>query len=89
MKKKYLLHPGEVWVQPEDPFDDEYYLYINYEQLIDLYGLDPKDCEEDFGQYYKVHSGEELKDFIKLYPLKNGNYKEVLKEKKLESNSNI
>jgi len=66
--KKYIVFPGEV----KSIFDGEIH-YISGHQLIRLYKLNPKEviiANEDRSNLVGINR----KEFIKLYPRRNGNY---------------
>lgn len=64
--KKYAIHPGYV-VSKND--GDKH--FIKYHQLIELYGVDPKECFE-----WSEHTpGHEYGKYTHLFPDYDGNYK--------------
>lgn len=66
---KFILHPGKI----KSVVDGDIH-YISYNGLINLYGLNPKDCI-NFGH----NKGDIFEDHIHLYPLRDGNYREFLR----------
>lgn len=71
---KYIIHPGNVVSKKDGGMH-----FISYEQLINLYKLNPKECvpyekvigNNKFGLNEVMRSPE----FTNLYPRKDGNYK--------------
>jgi len=61
---KYCLHPG--WVYSKNDGDEH---WISYNQLIQLYHLDPRDCVNYAYIWDRGHS-----EYIHLYPRLNGDY---------------
>ena len=70
MKKLYCIHPSEVTSKTDG---DRH--FIGYDQLVRLYGLDPRDC---------VHQDrvrpEHYSNYVHLYPRYNGDYADFVKE---------
>jgi hypothetical protein len=65
MKKKYMIHAGTI-ISATD--GDEH--YIGYNQLIQLYMLDPKEC---FPAPERIFGGAK-DNFIHVFPRHDGHY---------------
>lgn len=71
-KLNYMLHPGFVY----SVFDgDKHYIGVN--QLIELYGVDPKHCVVAPEDGRSGWSKEQLKQFIHLRPRMDGKYQRL------------
>jgi hypothetical protein len=64
---RYAVHPGFVFSQ----HDDDYH-YIGAGQLMDLYGVDPRECVTVRPDMNKLGRG--YSDLIDLYPRYYGDY---------------
>ena len=70
MGKKYALHPDFVI----STYDDERH-YITFQQLVRLYGVNPKDCVEWDRSRPATFRGRKYGDYIHLYTRHDGDYK--------------
>lgn len=66
MKPKYLLCPGEIRSKNDGDLH-----YISARRLIELYGVDPRECTTD---------DRGLEGLIPLRPRYQGDYREWLKQ---------
>lgn len=73
--KKYIVYPGYV-----DSKSDNDRHFITARQLINLYGVNPKECIVWDYDRPMMMSPEEKDNYISLVPLFNGNYKEHLEK---------
>ena len=82
--KKFILVGGLIRSK-----NDNQYNYVKASSLLILYGLKLNDCILTNDDNYKRDvRGLNLDEFIILYPLYKGNYKEVL-EKELRLYENL
>ncbi|MCK9569900.1 hypothetical protein M0R72_13230 [Candidatus Pacearchaeota archaeon] len=65
---KYAVHPGYV-----SAFDGDRH-YITAQQLINLYGVNPKDCCVVDISRQETFIGKDITGYIHLYPTANGDY---------------
>ena len=63
---KYIVHPG--YVRSKNDRDKH---FISYDRLIELYGVNPKECVDARSEYSRSKPCE---DCIDLKPKYDGNY---------------
>ena len=68
-RPKYMIHPGEVVSQ----FDGEIH-YIEFSQLVKLYGVNPDECILADVRRPETLYGLNMNDYIHLYPRSDGKY---------------
>jgi hypothetical protein len=68
VKTMWAIHPGEVRAKDGDIH------FINYEQLIRLYGVHPTMCVRARDGWDRTYSPEFRQQFIHLYPREDGKY---------------
>lgn len=73
MTVRFAVHPGEVRSQSDGQVH-----YIAGGRLIELYGLDPRECVIVTGHPLEVVDPE----LMPLFPLRDGKYKEALLARK-------
>ena len=70
MIKAFAVHPGFVTSASDG---DRH--YIGYNQLVELYGVDPKQCIGWDDRDPSTFRGRSEKNYIHLYPKANGDYR--------------
>lgn len=76
--KRFILHPGYV-----RSLTDGDTHYISGDQLARLYGIDPEECVIHSDHPHFPHDDPELQKLIPLFPLREGGYKEHLRQMKI------
>ena len=72
--KKFAIHPGYVskWAKPDCMHMQRN--YVGFSNLIDLYGINPRDCILWDDEKRETFVGRKHEDYNHLYPSPSGNY---------------